>query len=80
MFPGREGPNAEWRGRRQRRQDKLWSFVILIGSKAPRRAEPYPGSVLDRGQAQTVGCRESRAVMPTKGTEEDRVRARMGGT
>lgn len=48
--PGREGPNADWRGRRPRRQDKLQSFVILIGSNALRRAGPCPGSVLDRVQ------------------------------
>lgn len=55
-FPAREGPNAEWRGRGQKRQDKLQPFVILIGSNAPWRAGPYPDSVLDGVQAQIVGC------------------------
>lgn len=37
-------------------QDKLWSFVILIGSNALWRAGAYPDSALDGVQAQPVGC------------------------
>lgn len=87
-FPGREGPNAESGGGEGRggEQDKLRSFVILIGSNALWRAGPYPDSALDGVQAQPVGCmhsvgyRESRTAVPRRGTEEDGVRAGMGGT